>query len=188
MHTISNILTPRLHDLGKGTDWRAKHAKKGWWAYTFNGHESYKFKLFQSFCILSSPNTLSFKGEVMQKKILAQSFYRTLSPKLIKNQVEGFKIDQIRTKRPTATVSLDSCSSYWPELVDFYNRCWPELAVWVLFLEFLTLWHDFWPTSGLFCESCLLRLILFWGQYQLWAVFFCLTSPLRVERSSLHQF
>ena len=52
------------------------------------------------------------KGEVRQKKLLAQSFYgpklREVStgnfyrkaPKLVKNQVKGSKMDQIKTKQP----------------------------------------------------------------------------------------
>ena len=64
---------------------------------------------------------------------------------------------------------MDSYSSCWPKLVDSYGSCWPQLAVWFLFREFFILWPDFWPTSGLFGENCLSRLVLVWGRYKLWA-------------------
>ena len=41
------------------------------------------------------------------REVSKSNFYRK-APKLVKNQVKGSKIDQIRTKRPTATVGIHS--------------------------------------------------------------------------------
>ena len=86
------------------------------------------------------------------REVSTGNFYRK-APKLVKNHVKGSKIDQIRTKQPTATVGihpispnsycrnppispksycrnppLDSYTSCWPELVDSYSSCWPKLV------------------------------------------------------------
>ena len=65
------------------------------------------------------PNDSYLKGKLGEKNLLAQSLYRTLrevsignfnrkAPKLVKNQVEWSKNDQIRTKWPKATVGIRS--------------------------------------------------------------------------------
>ena len=47
-----------------------------------------------------------FIGHILREVSKGNSYRK--APKLVKNQVEGSKIDQIRTKRPTATVGIHS--------------------------------------------------------------------------------
>ena len=76
--------------------------------------------------------------------MLTGKFHRK-APKLVKNQAEGSKIDQIRTKQPTATVGIH----HWiPTVAVGLNWwiptvVWLKLAVWFLFGQFWTLQRDF---------------------------------------------
>ena len=61
---------------------------------------------------------ISLKGKLSKKNYWPKVFigpklrevskgnFHRKAPKLVRNQVEGSKIDQIRTKRPTATVGI----------------------------------------------------------------------------------
>ena len=78
-----------------------RHA--GWWSR--NGPQtvlsSLKGKLGDFFYLFKV-----FIGPKL-REVSISNFYRK-APKLVKNQVKGSKIDQIRTKRPTATVGIHS--------------------------------------------------------------------------------